>query len=59
MMTAMTKGQKEEYKLRKANSQKWIKNFNATIDEATERALKEEADWIREGLVEDDEEQEE
>jgi hypothetical protein len=55
----MTKGQKEEYKLRKANSQKWIKNFNATIDEATERALKEEADWIREGLVEDDEEQEE
>jgi len=55
----MTKGQKEEYKLRKANSQKWIKNYNSTIDEATEKALQEEADWIKEGLVVDDEEEQE
>jgi len=53
----MTKGQKDEYKLRKANSQKWIKNFNSTINEATQAALDEEQAWIREGLViEDDEE---
>lgn len=58
-MKQMTKGQKEEYKLRKANSQKWIKNYNATIDEATQRALQEEADWIKEGLVISDEEEQE
>ena len=56
-MKQMTKGQKDEYKLRKANSQKWIKNYNQTIDEATKAALDEEEAWIREGLViEDDEE---
>lgn len=57
-MKQMTKGQKDEYKVRKANSQKWIKNYNETIDEATKRALQEEADWIKEGLVVSDEEEE-
>lgn len=57
-MKQMTKGQKDEYKLRKQNSQKWIKNYNATIKEATQGALKEEADWIKEGLVVESEEEE-
>lgn len=54
----MTKEQKAEYKLRKQNSQKWIKNYVSTIDEATKAAKQEEADWIKEGIVVDDEDEE-
>jgi len=56
-MKSMTPEQKKEYKERKANSQKWIKNFNAVHDEATKAAKQEEADWIKEGLVEEEDEE--
>lgn len=58
-MKSMTPEQKKEYKNRKANSQAWIKNYNSTIDEATKAAKQEEADWIKEGLVEEEEEDQE
>lgn len=58
MMKSMTPEQKKQYKERKANSQKWIKNYDINIAEATRAAKQEEADWIKEGLVDEEEDQE-
>jgi len=57
-MKSMTPEQKKQYKERKANSQKWIKNYQNVHDDATKAAKQEEADWIKEGLVEEEEDQE-
>lgn len=54
----MTAEEKKAYKTRKANSQKWIKNYNKTINEATQAAKDEEAAWIREGIVNMDDDEE-
>jgi len=57
-MKQMTAEEKKAYKTRKANSQKWIKNYNKTINEATQAAKDEEAAWIREGIVNMDDDEE-
>lgn len=57
-MTKMNAEQRKAYKERKANSQKWIKNYNQTINEATQAAKDEEAAWIKEGMVDQDEDEE-
>jgi len=56
-MASMTKDEKKAYKSRKVASKNWIKNFDKTIDEATKAAKEEEAAWIREGIVQEDDEE--
>lgn len=50
-----SKDVKKARKDRKANSAKWISNYTGTINEATRLAKEEEAAWLREGIVEEEE----